>query len=127
MRCCPVNRGTWTDRQGLGDEDGRPPEAPQGAVPGRGGYGRPRAQGEDPGVVGDAAATAVSEARLRAAKTGEIGDGKILVSSQESVVRIRTGEKGEAAVEAIPRVRRREAPSGPRGGFFLRVFVSASG
>ena len=49
-------------------------------------------------VVGDAAVTAVVEAILRAAKTGEIGDGKIFVSSLESAVRIRTGEKGEAAV-----------------------------
>src|SRR3954464_3117199 len=49
-------------------------------------------------VVGDAAVTAVVEAITRAGRTGEIGDGKIFVSSLESVVRIRTGEKGEAAV-----------------------------
>jgi nitrogen regulatory protein P-II 1 len=49
-------------------------------------------------VVGDAAVAAVVEAISRAAKTGEIGDGKIFVSALESVVRIRTGEKGEAAV-----------------------------
>jgi nitrogen regulatory protein P-II 1 len=33
-----------------------------------------------------------------AAKTGEVGDGKIFVYSIEDVVRIRTGERGEAAV-----------------------------
>jgi len=32
------------------------------------------------------------------AKTGKIGDGKIFVLSVEEVVRIRTGEKGEAAI-----------------------------
>lgn|SRR3989338_1830935 len=33
-----------------------------------------------------------------AAKTGEIGDGKIFVSTIEEVVRIRTGERGESAL-----------------------------
>ena len=32
------------------------------------------------------------------AKTGDIGDGKIFVSSIEEVIRIRTGEKGEGAI-----------------------------
>jgi nitrogen regulatory protein P-II 1 len=32
------------------------------------------------------------------AKTGKIGDGKIFVYPLEQVVRIRTGEKGEAAI-----------------------------
>ena len=32
------------------------------------------------------------------AKTGEIGDGKIFVSSIEEIIRIRTGEKGDSAV-----------------------------
>ena len=35
---------------------------------------------------------------VKAARTGKIGDGKIFVSSVEQVVRIRTGETGEAAV-----------------------------
>jgi nitrogen regulatory protein PII len=30
--------------------------------------------------------------------TGKIGDGKIFISSMEEVVRIRTGERGEAAI-----------------------------
>jgi nitrogen regulatory protein P-II 2 len=33
-----------------------------------------------------------------AARTGKIGDGKIFVTSLEQVVRIRTGEAGEAAL-----------------------------
>ena len=38
------------------------------------------------------------EAIVKAAKTGKIGDGKIFVTSIEQVVRIRTGETGEAAI-----------------------------
>jgi nitrogen regulatory protein P-II 2 len=34
----------------------------------------------------------------KAARTGKIGDGKIFVTSLEQVVRIRTGEAGEAAL-----------------------------
>ena len=49
-------------------------------------------------VVSDSALTAAVEAIVRAARTGEIGDGKIFVSALESVLRIRTGEKGEAAI-----------------------------
>jgi nitrogen regulatory protein P-II 1 len=35
---------------------------------------------------------------LTAAQTGEIGDGKIFVSQVDQAVRIRTGDRGEAAV-----------------------------
>jgi nitrogen regulatory protein P-II 1 len=35
---------------------------------------------------------------LERAKTGAFGDGKIFVSSLEDVIRIRTGEKGVAAI-----------------------------
>ena len=38
------------------------------------------------------------EAIIKAARTGKIGDGKIFVTAMEQVVRIRTGETGEAAV-----------------------------
>ena len=40
----------------------------------------------------------ITEAILRAAKTGEIGDGKIFVAQCENVIRIRTGEEGVAAI-----------------------------
>ncbi len=33
-----------------------------------------------------------------AARTGEVGDGKIFVTNVEEVIRIRTGESGDAAV-----------------------------
>ena len=35
---------------------------------------------------------------LKAAKTGKIGDGKVFVSAMEEAVRIRTDEKGDAAI-----------------------------
>ncbi len=35
---------------------------------------------------------------VKAARTGEIGDGKIFVQPVEQVIRVRTGEEGEAAV-----------------------------
>ena len=35
---------------------------------------------------------------LKSAKTGKIGDGKVFVSTVEEAIRIRTEEKGEAAV-----------------------------
>ena len=38
------------------------------------------------------------DAIIKAARTGKIGDGKIFVTSVEQVVRIRTGETGEAAI-----------------------------
>ena len=38
------------------------------------------------------------EAIVRAARTGKIGDGKIFITSVEQVLRIRTGEEGEAAI-----------------------------
>ncbi len=38
------------------------------------------------------------EAIERAARTGRIGDGKIFVTAVEEAVRIRTGERGEAAL-----------------------------
>lgn len=39
------------------------------------------------------------EAIAAAAKTGKIGDGKIWVAELEIVQRIRTGERGQAAIE----------------------------
>ncbi len=49
-------------------------------------------------VVDDAMTERVVEAITNAARTGRIGDGKIFVTSVEQVIRIRTGEKGSAAV-----------------------------
>jgi len=49
-------------------------------------------------VVGDGNVAAVVEAITKAARTGEIGDGKIFVYDLEQVVRIRTGETGREAL-----------------------------
>jgi nitrogen regulatory protein PII len=49
-------------------------------------------------VVGDDLAAKAVAAITAAAKTGKIGDGKIFVVSVEDVIRIRTDERGEAAV-----------------------------
>ena len=40
----------------------------------------------------------VIDTLLKSARTGKIGDGKILVWPLEQVIRIRTGEKGKAAI-----------------------------
>ncbi|KGG13491.1 MULTISPECIES: P-II family nitrogen regulator [Prochlorococcus] len=49
-------------------------------------------------VVSDESVETVLKAISEAAKTGEIGDGKIFISPVESVVRIRTGEKDSSAL-----------------------------
>ena len=49
-------------------------------------------------AVSDAAVVGVIDAITRAARTGEIGDGKIFVFPIEEAIRIRTGERGESAV-----------------------------
>ena len=49
-------------------------------------------------VVADNIVEPAIDAIIKAAGTGKIGDGKIFVMPVEQVVRIRTGETGEAAV-----------------------------
>ena len=49
-------------------------------------------------VVADNKVAAATQAVVKAAKTGKIGDGKIFVSPIDEAIRIRTEEKGEAAV-----------------------------
>jgi nitrogen regulatory protein P-II 1 len=49
-------------------------------------------------VVADSAVAKAVSAITKAAKTGKIGDGKIFVLDVHNVVRIRTGETGQAAV-----------------------------
>ena len=49
-------------------------------------------------VVADSLLERAMEAIITAARTGKIGDGKIFVTAVEQVVRIRTGESGEAAI-----------------------------
>jgi nitrogen regulatory protein P-II 1 len=49
-------------------------------------------------VVGDDKYNDAVAAIVKAAKTGKIGDGKIFVIPVEDAIRIRTGERAEAAV-----------------------------
>lgn len=49
-------------------------------------------------IVNDDFAAQVVEAARNAARTGQVGDGKIFVSPVDEVVRIRTGETGEDAI-----------------------------
>jgi nitrogen regulatory protein P-II 1 len=50
-------------------------------------------------VVHEAMVDRVVEVIETAAKTGRIGDGKIFVSPITNAIRIRTGERGDAALE----------------------------
>jgi nitrogen regulatory protein P-II 1 len=49
-------------------------------------------------ICEDALVERAVEAIINSARTGRIGDGKIFISSIEEVIRIRTGERGEAAI-----------------------------
>ena len=49
-------------------------------------------------VIADSMIDTVISTIIEKAKTGNIGDGKIFLYSLEDVIRIRTGEKGEAAI-----------------------------
>ncbi|MFN0147509.1 MAG: P-II family nitrogen regulator [Dehalococcoidia bacterium] len=49
-------------------------------------------------VVSDIAVERVIDAIVAAARTGNIGDGKIFVIPVETAVRVRTGERGDVAV-----------------------------
>jgi nitrogen regulatory protein P-II 1 len=49
-------------------------------------------------VVDDTTADQVVDVILRAARTGQIGDGKVWITPVDTVVRVRTGERGPDAV-----------------------------
>lgn len=49
-------------------------------------------------IVNDADVEKITDAIVKTAQTGDIGDGKIFISPVEDVIRIRTGESGESAV-----------------------------
>jgi len=49
-------------------------------------------------VVADNMVKQVIDAAVKAARSGKVGDGKIFVMPVEEVVRIRTGETGDAAL-----------------------------
>jgi nitrogen regulatory protein P-II 1 len=49
-------------------------------------------------IVPDTLVTAATDAIVKAARTGKIGDGKVFVFPVEDAVRIRTEERGEKAI-----------------------------
>jgi nitrogen regulatory protein P-II 1 len=49
-------------------------------------------------VLDDDTVQAIVDAILASARTGEIGDGKLFISSVSEAIRIRTGERGPEAV-----------------------------
>ena len=49
-------------------------------------------------VVADKVLDAAVATILKAAKTGEVGDGKIFISTIDEVIRVRTEETGESAL-----------------------------
>ena len=49
-------------------------------------------------IVEDSRVDEIVDVIVDVARTGEVGDGEIFISSIDSVVRVRTGEKDEAAV-----------------------------
>jgi nitrogen regulatory protein P-II 1 len=49
-------------------------------------------------VVGDSVVESAVAAIVKAGKTGEIGDGKVFVSTIDEAIRIRTEETGERAI-----------------------------
>jgi nitrogen regulatory protein P-II 1 len=49
-------------------------------------------------VVDDHTADKALEVIVRAARTGKIGDGKVWIGPVETIVRVRTGERGSDAV-----------------------------
>lgn len=49
-------------------------------------------------IVEDSRVDEIVDVIVGVARTGEVGDGKIFISPIDSVVRVRTGEKDEAAV-----------------------------
>ena len=49
-------------------------------------------------VADDALADKVVDAVVEAARTGKIGDGKVWVTPVDSVIRVRTGERGTDAI-----------------------------
>ncbi|RUP40472.1 MAG: P-II family nitrogen regulator, partial [Gordonia sp. (in: high G+C Gram-positive bacteria)] len=49
-------------------------------------------------VVDDSIVDSVVDTIVNAARTGKIGDGKVWVSPVDSVVRVRTGERGPEAL-----------------------------
>jgi nitrogen regulatory protein P-II 1 len=49
-------------------------------------------------VVSDSDVERAIDVIVESSRTGEIGDGKIFIQPVEQVIRVRTGERGDAAI-----------------------------
>ena len=49
-------------------------------------------------IIPDRMLEDVVDVVMKAARTGQVGDGKIFISNLENVIRIRTAESGESAI-----------------------------
>ena len=49
-------------------------------------------------IISDAQAEEVINVIVETARTGKVGDGKVWMTNIEELVRVRTGERGEAAL-----------------------------
>ena len=79
-------------------------------------------------VLADTQVDAAIKAIIGAAKTGKIGDGKIFVTAIEEVVRIRTGERAEAAIKYFrARPEGGARSSGSDSGFPRRCRIDGRG
>ncbi len=67
-------------------------------------------------VIEDKDKSLVVETIVKHARTGEAGDGKIFVLPVEEAIRIRTGEGGEAVLQAHSEKEEVAASSEPRSG-----------
>ena len=74
-------------------------------------------------VVTDEKVEAAIEAITAAARTGEIGDGKIFVMPVETTIRIRTGERGDAAICSLSQPVQAPPPRGSSPRFPPGAFV----
>ena len=50
-------------------------------------------------VAGDGDVDPIAKTIIKAARTGEIGDGKIFIAEVVNTIRIRTGEEGDKAID----------------------------
>jgi nitrogen regulatory protein P-II 1 len=50
-------------------------------------------------VSEDSKVRSITNAIIKSANTGNVGDGKIFISNIEEAIRVRTGEKGDLAIE----------------------------
>ncbi len=56
-------------------------------------------------MIKDSELGMIKKTIIENARTGEIGDGKMFISTVDEVVRIRTGEEGEIAYERFSQVK----------------------